>query len=193
MSDVSESLQVRTNSPDHCIDRLRAIGFNGFVFPGQHGWLTVIPYGGRASLALSDQQLANFSATLAAPVLNYTVNDFGWGFQLALPDGRTTEFRRFFVDPADFGLPPNALQAKPLDEAVLSVVVPPARVRRLLQATPLPPKDGFEWELFAGALGFPQSKQLNPSYVTDNPDEMRHRGGIEVGVRPQSMRSHGSP
>lgn len=109
MSDVSESLQVRTNVPDHCMDRLWEIGVNGFVFRGQDGWLTVIPFCGSTSLVLSDQQLTKFAVTLSSPVLNYVVNDFAWGFQLALPDGRTTEFLRIY--PTDLYQPPYALTA----------------------------------------------------------------------------------
>ena len=107
MRDVSESLQVRTDADERCSERLREIGFNGFVFRGRHGWLTVVPYGGPPSLFLSNEQLARFAATLGAPVLNYSVNDFSWGFQLALPDRRTTQFIRWFEDPVSLGLRPT--------------------------------------------------------------------------------------
>ena len=193
MSDVSESLQVRTDSDERCIAALRQLGFNGFVFRGGRGWLTVVPYGGPESLAISDEQLAAFAAKLGAPVINYDVNDFSWFFQLALPDGRTTGFGRWLGDMSGWGLTPEQLRLPRLDESILSAVVPPARVRRYVGPTALDRKEGFEWELFAQTLGFPEFNQLNPAYATDHPDEMRSMGGIEIGQRPQSRKGHGSP
>ena len=148
---------------------------------------------GRRALNLSDEQLAKFSATVGTPVLNYAVNDFSWSFQLALPDHRTTEFVRWLVDVDTLGLPPDQLKTPVLDKAVLSAVVPPARVQRFLGPTLLDLKEGLEWELFAKAMGFAMTGQLNPTYVTDHPDEIRRLGGIEVGHRPQSMRGFSSP
>ena len=82
MSDVTEVLQLRTNADERCMERLRELGFNGFAFRGGHGWLSAVPYGGPASLALSDAQLARFAAAVGAPALNYNVNDFSWSFSL---------------------------------------------------------------------------------------------------------------
>ena len=91
------------------------------------------------------------------------------------------------------GLPPEQLKGPPLNQAVLSAVVPPARVLRFLGPTMVDLKEGLEWELFAEAMGFPAVPQMNPTYVTDHPDEVRRAGGIEIGHRPRSTRGHGSP
>ena len=91
MSETSFSLQVRTDTADECIARLQESGFNGAVSRGAKGWLTVVPYGGPEGINMMNDALARFSARLAAPVLLYHyTDDFGWGFQVGLPDGRTT-------------------------------------------------------------------------------------------------------
>ena len=187
MSDVSESLQVRTDADEACMARLRSLGFNGFVFRGRQGWLTVVPYGGPGSLGLTDAQLASFAGRLGAPVLNYQVNDSGWGFQLALPDGRTTGFLRWLVSPRELGLTDEQARAPVLDKTVLSAVVSLAKVRNILGAPEVETNEGLQWELFAKAAGFPEYGQLNPTYATDHPEDMRRLGGIEIGSRPESM------
>ena len=192
MSEASESLQVRTDDAEGCIARLRESGFNGFAFRGDRGWLTVVPYGDPASEPmLPDGAAASLAATLGAPVISYSChNDFGWGFVLALPDGRSTGFTYLdnpFGDFGDEAGAPDGADDAALDEAVLAVVVPVERVRPFLgppsaeQAETGPGEPG---KGFARAMGFPEFEWLSPAYVWDNPEDARGRGGVEVGRQP---------
>ena len=45
MGEASDSLHVRADDPEACTNKLREGGLNGFVFRGDRGWLTVVPYG----------------------------------------------------------------------------------------------------------------------------------------------------
>jgi hypothetical protein len=192
MSGESDTLQVRTDAPESVIARLREHGFNGFVFRGKRGWLTVVPYGGPTGLHMAHGALARAAAVVSAPVLHFQINDGGWGFELALPDGRTTGLTRLLEDPADYGLP--ALPpAPPIDTTILAVVVTVSRVQPFLNAGKPKLDDGIAGYKFAEAMGFAQFEALSPRWATDDPDEMRRRGGLEVGSRPVSERGHASP
>lgn len=191
MSEASESLQVRTDDAEACIAKLREIGFNGFAFRGDRGWLTVVPRGDPTSEPmLPDGAAASLAAALGAPVVSYSCHeDFGWGFTLALPDGRSTGFTYLdnpFGDFEDADAPDGSNDAE-LDEAVLAEVVPVERVRPFLgppcaeqaEAGPGEPGKGF-----ARAMGFPEFEWLSPAHVWTNPEDARRRGGIEVGRQP---------
>ena len=184
MSETSDSLQVRTDAMDGCVARLQELGFNGFVFRGAKGWLTVVPYGGPEGIMVSNDRLARFGAALAAPVLRYHNNDFGWGFQFALPDGRTTAFDRFSAELLELAAESGERPAT-LDEAVVSGVVPQVWIDRLVQQRVPAPDDDQEGRDFARDMGVPQYSFLSPSDVTDDPDDALGRGGQEIGTRPQ--------
>lgn len=189
MSEASESLQVRTDDAEGCIAKLREAGFNGFAFRGDRGWLTVVPYGDPASEpALPDGAAGSLAAALGAPVISYSCHtDFGWGFALALPDGRSTGFTYLDNPFGDFGDEagvPDGSDDAGLDEAVLAEVAPVERVRSFLEppsaeqagAGPGEPGKGF-----ARAMGFPEFEWLSPAYIWTDPEDARRRGGVEVG------------
>lgn len=195
MSEVSESLQVRTDDAEGCIARLRESGFNGFAFRGDRGWLTVIPYGYPAGdPALPDGAAEALASELRAPVISYSCQaDFGWGFTLALPDGRSTGFTYLdnpFGDFGDDALAPDGAADIVLDEAILAEVVPVERVRLFLgpsaveQAGAGPGEPGRG---FARAVGFPEFEWLSPAVIQADPEEARKRGGAEIGRQPTPM------
>ena len=184
MSETSFSLQVRTDTADECIARLQASGFTGAVFQGAKGWLTVVPYGGPEAINMTNDALARFSTRLAAPVLLYHyTDDFGWGFQVGLPDGRTTaaEFLSAEVMEAvaEAGVPTATL-----DAAVISGLMPQEWIDRLVQRQSLALEDSGEGQRFAHDMGFPEFSWLSPSYVTEEPDEVLRRSGQDIGRRP---------
>lgn len=174
MSEASDSLQVRTDDPEACVAKLREGGLNGFVFRGDRGWLTVVPYGIPDNIVPLDGLDEDLAPFLGAPVIQYTCHaDFGWSFSLTLPDGRTTAFQCWSSESASDG--------KPLDEAILAEVVPPERVRPFLGPPPAEPDGDGPAYGFARAMDFPQFEWLSPAYVVDDPDDARSRGGEEIG------------
>ena len=192
MSEASESLQVRTDDAEACIARLREVGFNGFAFQGDRGWLTVIPYGDPASEPmLPDGAAGSLATALGAPVISYSCHeDFGWWFALTLPDGRSTEFT-YVVNPfGDFGDEagvPDGSDDAGLDEAILAEVVPVERVRPFLEppsAEQAEAGPGEPGRSFARAMGFPEFEWLSPAYIWTDPGDARRRGGVEVGHQP---------
>ena len=192
MSEASESLQVKTDDAEACIAKLREVGFNGFAFRGDRGWLTVVPYGNPASEPmLPDGAAESLATALGAPVISYSCHeDFGWWFALALPDGRSTGFT-YVVNPfGDFGDEaevPDGSDDAGLDEAILAEVVSVERVRSFLEppaaeqaeAGPGEPGRGF-----ARTMGFPEFEWLSPAYIWTDPEGARGRGGVEVGRQP---------
>lgn len=185
-------MQVRTDDAESFIAKLREAGFNGFAFRGDRGWLTVVPYGDPASEpALSDGAAGSLAAALGAPVISYSCHtDFGWGFALALPDGRSTGFTYLdnpFGDLGDEAGVPDGADDAGLDEAVLAVVVPVERVRPFLEppsAEQTETGPGEPGKGFARAMGFPEFEWLSPAYVWTDPEDARRRGGVEVGHQP---------
>ena len=103
---------------------------SGFVFRGDRGWLTVVPYGNPGSIVLLDGLDGDLAPFLGAPVIRCACHvDFGWSFSLTLPDGRATAFQCWSSKSASDG--------SFLDEAILAEAVPPERVRPFL-GRPLP-------------------------------------------------------
>ncbi len=186
MSEASDSLQIKTDDADACIVKLRESGFNGLVFQGDRGWLTVVPYGSPGEvLMLMEDRIESLARMLGAPVVNYVRSeDFGWSFALVLPDGRWTSFECCWDPFLDEAHVPDADSNAGVDEGVLAEVVSVERIRPFL-GPPVPPagETGAAKD-FAREMGFPQFEWLSPAYVLSDPEDAVRRGGEEIGNRP---------
>ena len=182
MSEASDSLQVKTGDADACIVKLRESGFNGLVFRGDRGWLTVVPYGGPGeALMLVEGRIESLAGMLGAPVVNYVrPEDFGWSFAVVLPDGRGTAFECYWDPFLDEAHAPDA----EVDWDVLAEVASVERIRPFL-GPPVPPagETGAAKD-FAQEMGFPQFEWLSPAYVLGDPEDAVRRGGERIGNQP---------